>query len=115
MGNRRKEARSRVLVIHHVPDGSIWNRLIVGRPIHSQGQRAAASKRARDASAYAGNAEVVAENRNACLAHSPYRRFDVFDLFGSPRAIQKNVVPDTGIEVLNCRKAEAGSFDVQTD
>ena len=112
MGNRRQRARRRGRVVHHVPDHSVRNGNIFGGAIHAESDGVSASERGGDAAADTGQAEVVTQHRNARFAHPANNSFDFFDLLRPLRAVEKNVVPVCGIEILDGGQNQSRVFNL---
>src|ERR1700680_4790299 len=71
-----------------------------------------ASERGGYATTNAGQAEVVAQDRNANFSHAADDCFDLFDLLRTLRTIQKNVMPVRGVEILNGGEHQARRFNL---
>ncbi len=99
-------------VVDHVPDHSVRNGNIFGGAIHAEGDGVSASERGGYAAADAGQAEVVAQNRNAGFAHAANDCFDLFDLLRALRAVEKNVVPVCGVEIFDRGQDQACVFNL---
>ena len=100
-----------VLVDDHVPGHAAGHRR-VERAVHADGRRAAARERPGHAAAHAGDAEVVAEHRNAGLADAADDRLAVFEVLALLRAVEQHVVPVGRIEVFDRFELEAGGVDL---
>ena len=98
----------------HVPSHAVEHGGIV-RALHADRGRLAAGIVARGAAGDAGDAEIVAENRDARLPDAADDGFDVFDVAGALRAIEEDVVPVGGIEVFDGLQLEAGGFDLAAE
>lgn len=98
----------------HVPDGAEGEGLVDGA-VHADGEGAAPGPGAGDASRDAGDAEVVAEDGDAGFAHVTKDGFDVFDVLGAAGAVDEDVVPVGGVEVLDGGELEALGFDFAAD
>jgi hypothetical protein len=112
--DRTQAAWRRIPVINHVPDASVRNR-IVERSIHADGDRAAAPVGSTCSPADPGQAEVVSEDGNPRFAHSPDDGLDVLRVLGTLGAVEKNVIPVSGVEILDRRQHEPGTFDFRAD
>ena len=112
MRDRRQRALRRVGVVHHVPDHSVRNGNVFGGAIHAEGDGVSASQGRGHAAADPSQAEVVAQHRDARFAHAANNGFDFFDLLRPLRAVEKNVVPVRGIEILDRRQNQARVFNL---
>src|ERR1700679_50914 len=101
MRNRWQRACSRVAIVDHIPDHSIWNRHVFGGTIHSYGDGVTTAKRSGHAAANTGEAEVVAEHWNASVAHAANDGLHFLDLLRTLWTIEQNVVPVRGVKVLD--------------
>ena len=54
-----------------------------------------------DSASYPRQAEVVSQHRNSSFTHISNNRLYVFNVLGPARAVEKNVVPMCGIEILD--------------
>ena len=110
VGGGREGKSGGVRVDDHVPDGAEGEGVVDGA-VHADGEGAAPGPGAGDAARDAGDAEVVAEHGDAGFAHVAKDGFDVFDVLGAARAIDEDVVPVGGVEVLDGGELEALGFD----
>jgi hypothetical protein len=97
-----------------VPDGAEGEGVVHGA-VHADGEGATPGPGFGDASGDAGDAEVIAEDGDAGFAHVTKNGFDVFDVLGSARSIDEDVVPVGGVEVLDGGELEALGFDIAAD
>src|ERR1700686_1275388 len=111
VGNRREGTGRRVPVIDHVPDLAVRDGLFIRRPIHSQGQRASATRGRGHAPADACQAEVVSQDWNARVSHPANDGLHILDVLRTPRAIEENVMPVSRIEILDRRQRQACILD----
>ena len=109
--DRREEAGGGGLVVNHVPDHAVGHREVVGA-LHADRGGAAARVGAGGAAGDAGEAEIVTQRGDARLAQAPDDRLDVLDVLGAPGAVEQDVMPVGGIEVLDRLQLEAGGLDL---
>src|ERR1700677_536368 len=109
--NRWKSTGSRIAVVNPIPDRSIRNWNVVRRAVHPHGDGMPTAHSSGDTSYYARQTEDVPEHRNASLAQMANDGLDCLDLLRPLRAIEQNVVPVRGIEVLNRSQSQPGIFN----
>ena len=112
MGDGRQSTGRCARVVNHVPNHSIRNGDILGGSIHSHCDRTAAPQRPADPATNAGQAEVVSEHRDSGLSHPPNNCPDLFDLLRTLRAVQQNVMPVRGVEILDGCQNQARVFNL---
>ena len=100
-------------VVPHVPHHALLNRggVDLRNAVHDDALGVAAGGAAGHAAGHAGEREVVADDGDAGFADIADHLFDLFDLLCALRAIQEDVVPVRGIEVLDGVPAQAGGLD----
>src|SRR6478752_6333336 len=99
MGGYWFDTWSSVRVDNHVPRHAARHGRIE-RAIHSHRKRVAAREGLFYAAANSSDAEVVADDGNSYRADVADDRLDVFKVFALARAVEPDVVPVGGIEVL---------------
>lgn len=109
MGNLRLCAGRGLGVVNHVPDHAFGDgcRIDIVDPLHADRLGAAACVVEGMTSAHSGEAEVVAEDRNARFPDVADDLLEMLHLGLLIRAVQQNVVPVGGIEVFHRLKFEA--------
>lgn len=110
MGGGGYGSRGGVAVDDHIPGHAVGHGFVEGA-IHADRFGLSAGERAFDASGYAGDAEVVAEDGDSGFADALDEYFQVFELFIFEGAIEEDVVPEGGIEILDGFEFEVMGFD----
>ena len=111
----RQAARRRMLVIDHIPYGSIWNGQVVQWTVHSDRDRATPAEWAGDTAANPTDAEVIAKNGNACLSHTTNDGLYILNMLRPLGTIEQNVVPECGINILDHGQDKTGIFNFSPD
>ena len=108
---RRNRAGRHLRIDDHVPRHAARHRRI-DRAVHPDRHRLAAGKPPGHAATDAGDAEVVAHDRNAGLAEPTNDRLAVLQMLALLRPIEQHIVPMSRIEILNRLELEARLVDL---
>lgn len=110
MGGWGYGSRGGVAVDDHIPGHALGHGCVEWF-VHAHGFGLSAGERAFDTAGNAGDAEVIAEDGDACLADALDERLEVIELLIFQGAIEEDIVPEGGIEILDGFEFKVMGFD----